>query len=218
MILDFSTPDKAAAAWSAVAAMLSAVAAIASTFATFLAWAAQLRSIRESTRPELRLVGWSRIRHGDRDRLKFEGVENIGRGYATHVEISGHQEFPHNKSSFAMPTTRVPSIEVGGTVKEPTEISLHWGDRTANDSMRVQVITRYHDTTGMIFQTTNSLLVVRDPSTQFVISPMAEGVGSPHVYTQTKPQWRYQLRHKLSRMWLVGRVFRRKDLLFGAIF
>jgi len=122
-----------ASIWSAVAASFSAIAALTIMII-------QRKSLHEASKPIVILDDWSRNKSSEfgieRDILKFNRINNSGKGSAYHIYINVNEnEIVEGKvPTVAMNTTTVVILPPEKEKFLETEISLIWQNAQARDS------------------------------------------------------------------------------------
>ena len=198
-----------AAIWAALAATFSALS-------SFLIWRVQRLNLYESARPELILAGWSRgpesVGGVERDVIRFQSILNGGKGAAFHISVTLHQP---DLTAVGFSTINVPILpanqesDVYGKIRvwwEPVRPDEH-GDRWLRIALSIQCL----DTRGMHHETRYEL--VASTGLADIIggrSKVAEGVWLMSRETVTRPAWRQTAIWRLSRVPLLGQLFRKQ--------
>jgi hypothetical protein len=204
-----SDPSVAVAIWSAIAASFAAVVA-------FLAWTAQVRSLRESFRPEVVLYGWARSTSAETgsDTISFAGIKNVGRGSARPVVINAFALADDERPIYTMSTINLPSLSPNETVDQRAQISIEWNNvprkMDSSKSLGITITAYYWDALNVRHITTFGLLAVQDPSRTVVSNSVARGLALGTVSTRSTPVWRLKLHRQLPRLPILGRAFREK--------
>jgi hypothetical protein len=193
-------PDNVAAFWSAVAASFAALS-------SFLIMLIQRRTLLESARPELVLIGWSRkpVGKGDaaHELLTFQTIKNVGRGTALHVHFQCFMD-RDNYPLYMMSTLRLPILASNETAEMDGAISLWWKNvRTESVRHMPVLITIWcWDSRGRRHETRYNLFVVEQVSGAMTFGgdTITPGVTLTTRTTTTRPVWWLKFIGKLKRI------------------
>ena len=206
-MLSLVTDPNAAAMWSALAATFAAVAA-------FLTWAAQIRTLRETFKPEIALYGWSRASNEtlNQDSIRFSGIKNVGRGTAKQIVVNAIDKADDGRLTYSMSTLQLPSLAPNEAATINCEILLWWKSVALQSagpkSLGLTITAYYWDSLQIRHRVKLSMLVAEDPSAAHMASVVAPGVMLSRIELQSRPVWRLRVGQALSRIPIIGTKFR----------
>lgn len=153
------------AAWSAIATGFAAVASVSM-------WITQRRALRESVRPHLVLVGWSRKQDGSDDNpqdvISIAQIKNVGTGVALHVTINAGHSDEDGLPEHVMGTERVPLISSGEAVNVECPIRVYWKnipfDAQGAKGAAIKIKVKHWDTLDNCYQTEYVLMAITEDS------------------------------------------------------
>jgi hypothetical protein len=183
--------------WSAVAASF---AALSSGLTVLIHW----RTMIEAARPELVLLGWSRVREGaDDSALEVIGVRtvrNIGRGAAFHVVVRNFEE-RDNKLISVMETVSLPALAPGEAAEINAEGEIWWENIAALPGVKIlalDVETLCWDRTNRRHKTTHRMYVFNPPD-QATDQCVAPGIAFGSRTTVARPVRLLKIQMKVRR-------------------
>jgi len=201
--------SSAAAIWSAVAASFAALS-------SFLIMLIQHRNLLESVRPELVLLGWSRMAEGQGDAahevIGFQGIKNVGRGAALHIYLHACHEVA-NRPTAVLSTTRISILAANEGTDVNGRIIVWWKNVPPDDRgfkhLAITITMFCLDSRGMHHETRYSLFAVELSSAVIATDEIAPGVALTSRTASTRPVWWRKLLAGLRRIPGLGRLFRK---------
>lgn len=192
----------AAAFWSAIAATVSAAAAL-------VALSVNRMSLRQSVKPELHLLSWSRstVQHGGSavDTIRIGTLKNVGRGVAMHVHMNIEGNMRNNRVPLAfMSTAMLSLLAPGESHAVELDIALFWQNvkerRTTGKWLNLRLSILCWDTINRRHMTTFDLLVLNSPLIGSVSNEIARGVMLRTRATSSRSVRALQLQRFVSRV------------------
>lgn len=192
----------AAAFWSAIAATVSAVAAL-------VALSVNRANLRQSVKPEIQLLEWSRsiVERGESaiDTIRIGTLKNVGRGVAMHVIVNVERNMRRNHIPLAlMSTTMLPLLAAGESHKAEIEIMLIWEnvkESKAGKWIGPRISVLCADTINRRHQTTFDLFVIDKSRGNSVVShSIAPGVMLTTRTSSSRSVRGLQLQRLVSRV------------------
>ena len=198
-----------------VAAVSSAIAAIFAAVAAYLSWRTQVHTLRHSFRPEITILGWTRLTATENrpERLTFLKVKNSGRDTAGQVIIHASGMADDNRPTYASSSICVTGLAVGEEVSVEGEIAIFWRNVAqlsgVGKVLAVEVVIWAWDALDVRHTTKYSLIVMEKPDMHLGNAmQIASGVYVMSQRTNSKPIWALNLRSRMRKVAIFGRVFR----------
>jgi hypothetical protein len=110
--------------WSAAGAIAAALAAFAAVVTAIFSYRAQVRSLRDSVRPDLVLSDWSLRPDSERGWIRVGRIENVGNGPARHVSLTLSK--PGEAEAAVMSTSYKAALPAGDSYAPPYEGVFYW--------------------------------------------------------------------------------------------
>jgi len=176
----------------AVVTALAAIAAMFSALSAFFSRRIQRDNLRESVRPELVLLGWSRTppaKPGGPDIIIFTAIKNVGRGSAFNIWIQADPA--------GMTTRRFSLLAVNDEITVGNGHIAVW---LTGEVAAVTVKVTCWDSRRNEYETRYLLTVISLSHPSMLIDPIAPGVIDTRT-TIMRPAWWLKWRGRFRRPW-----------------
>lgn len=190
----------AAAFWSAIAATISAVAAL-------VALGVNRANLRQSVKPEIQLLDWSRstLQRGATaiDTIRIGTLKNVGRGVAMHVHMNIEGNMRNNVPLAFMSTAMLSLLASGESQPIELDIALLWQnvkERKSGKWLNLRLSILCWDTINRRHMTTFDLFVLNSPLIGSVSNEIARGVMLTTRVSSSRSVHALRLQRHVSRL------------------